>query len=201
MSKELIISFDDLFEGNDNWETFEKLYQEFPDIKITFFVITGPCSEEYLKKLKRPWNELVFHSWEHSGHWLDWDVEKAKEWMQKNRQYDFEPGFKAPAYKYRAPMIQAANELDYWICSGSTVPIVAKRYWHTHPRPGVFTYPDKMYDEYYDHIQCEEFFKNIEELRQYIIKEKPVFKFISEKIINHNYTQEDDKRNSTYYWK
>ena len=52
--RKIIISFDDLWEGNDHWEDFEKFTKEFPDLKIIFFVITKPGCEKFLVKIKQP---------------------------------------------------------------------------------------------------------------------------------------------------
>jgi hypothetical protein len=50
-SKPLVVSFDDMQEGNDRWTEFLKLRNEFPNFKVTFFVITGNCSEEFFKRI------------------------------------------------------------------------------------------------------------------------------------------------------
>jgi hypothetical protein len=200
MNKELIISFDDLGLKNERWEEFEKLFKEFPDIKITFFVITDKCSDDFLKNAKQKWNQLCFHSHEHSGEWLHWTKEETKEWLLKFKKYGFEPSFKSPAYKWKEPHIQACDELGYWICSGTCVPVKAKKYWHTNPNEGLVKYPNKEYDEFYDHIQRDEFFDRLEGLKKFIRETNPTFKFISEKLItspNRNYEQE----NLAYYWK
>ena len=151
MHKKLIISYDDLWEGNDNWEEFEKFAEEFPELKITFFVITGSCSKEFLKKIKQPWSQLVFHSWEHSGHWKHWSIEETKKWLTKFQKYGFEKGFKAPAWKITDNIQEACKELNYWICSCPTIPVNTKQYWYTNPSEGMNEYDD--YTEYYDHIQ------------------------------------------------
>ncbi|MCP6720483.1 MAG: hypothetical protein KJI72_04170 [Patescibacteria group bacterium] len=179
MKNKLIISYDDLWEGNDHWEEFEKFAQEFPDLKITFFVITGNCSEEFLKKIKRPWSQLVFHSWEHSGAWQHWTVEETKEWLLKFQEYGFEKGFKAPAYKWSDNHFKACDELDFWTCSSPTVPVRNKKYWYTYPKDGeVMTYDD--YYEYYDHLQNKNFSECLDKLKKFCTEIKPEFKFISE---------------------
>jgi len=200
MQKELIISFDDLWEGNDRWIEFEKLHAEFPDLKITFFVITGKCSNDFLRKIKQPWIQLVFHSFEHSGNWLHWTVEETKQWLLKFQEFRFEKGFKAPAYKWKEAHIKACDELGFWICSGSTVPVKAKRYWLTSPYEGLTEYKDREYNEYYDHIQRKDFLSRLEELKKFLKKTKPIYKFISEKVIN-NINMKYEQQNITYYWK
>lgn len=200
MRKEIIISFDDMWLGNDRWEEFEKLHAEFPDIKITFFVITGKCTDEFLRKIKQPWTQLVFHSFEHSGNWLHWTIDETKNWLLKFQEFGFEKGFKAPAYKWKEAHIKACDELDFWICSSPSVPIEAKRYWFTNANEGLTQYPTKEYDEYYDHLQRKEFSERLSQLREFLIKTKPIYKFISEKVIlntNKNYEQQ----NITYYRK
>lgn len=200
MSKEIIISFDDLWEGNDRWDEFEKFHTEFPNAKITFFVITGKCSDEFLRKVKQPWTELVFHSFEHSGNWLHWTVEETKEWLLKFQDFGFAKGFKAPAYKWKESHIKACDELGFWICTGSTVPVRAKRYWNTCPAEGLTVYKNREYDEYYDHTQRVEFVERLECLKKFLRETKPVYKFISEKVItntNINY----ERQNTAYYWK
>lgn len=189
--KQLIISYDDLFEGNDHWEEFEKVYQVFPDLKVTFFVITGQCSEKFLKRIKQPWSQLVFHSWEHSGHWLNWSKEITKEFLLEfHNIYGFEKGFKAPGWRLTPDIIDACKELDYWICSASTIPVDTKQCWYTYPKEGLREYKD--YTEFYDHIQHQHhdgkewvkdenvFFENLEILKQYCRKNQVMFKFITE---------------------
>ena len=200
MSRELIVSFDDFWEGNSQPEEMEKLYKEFPDIKVTLFVITGKCSEEFLQKAKNKNTQLVWHSYEHSGSWLHFTKDETKKYLLDCQKYGFEQGFKAPAYKWKEPHIQACDELGYWICSGTCVPVKARKYWHTSPNEGLVKYPSKEYDEYYDHFQREEFSQRLEELKKFIRETNPTFKFISEKLItspNRNYEQE----NLAYYWK
>lgn len=190
MNKDLIVSYDDIYEGNDNWEEFEKLHQEFPELKITFFVITGGCSEEFLKKIKQSWSQLVFHSWEHSGHWQKWSVEETKEWLLKYQSLGFEKGFKAPGWKITENIIKACQELDFWICTPQTIPVNVKQFWYTYPKEGLREY-DK-YDEFYDHIQHQHydgakwiedknvFFENLNKLKEYCRNNESSFKFISE---------------------
>lgn len=190
MNNDLIISYDDLHEGNDHWDEFEKLHQEFPDLKITFFVITGPCSDEFLRKIKQSWTQLVFHSWEHSGHWLNWSIEEAKEWLLKFQKYGFERGFKAPGWRLTPNIIQACKDLDFWICSASAIPVDTKQFWYTYDKEGFREYKD--YAEYYDHVQHQHydgekwikdenvFFENLEKLKKYCRENKPKFKFITE---------------------
>ena len=200
MNKEIIISFDDIYEGNDRWEEFEKLHIEFPDIKITFFVITGNCSDKFLKKIKKPWTQLVFHSFEHSGNWLQWSIEETKEWLLKFQKFGFEKGFKAPAYKWKEAHIKACDELGFWICSSPTVSVKAKQYWYTYPSDKIQEYHDREYDEYYVHIQQVYFIDCLEKLKIFLREKRPIYKFISEKLItntNKNYEQQ----NITYYWK
>ena len=198
--KEIIISFDDMWLGNDRWESFEKLHTEFPELKVTLFVITGKCTDEFLRKIKQPWTELVFHSFEHSGNWLKWTVDETKEWLLKFQEFGFEKGFKAPAYKWKETHIQACDDLGYWICSGTTVPIQATRYWHTNPGAGLTIYKDKEYDEYYDHTQEEEFENRLTILKKHLRDTKPVYKFVSEKVIT-NHTKNYEQQNTSYYWK
>ena len=200
MSKEIIISFDDLWTGNDHWEEFERLYKEFPDIKITFFVITGNCSEEFLYAIKQPWSELVFHSYEHSGDWQFWSIEDTKKYLLDTQKWGFVKGFKTPANKWSAEHVKACDEIDYWICASTSVPVEAKRYWHSPANEGLTKYAHKDYDEYYDHLQNKEFFSNLEILKNYLRETKPIYKFISEKVItNTNKTYE--QTNNSYYWK
>lgn len=200
MRREIVISFDDMYLGNDRWEEFEKLHNEFPEIKITFFVITGNCTDEFLRKIKQSWTQLVFHSFEHSGNWLDWTVEETKGWLLKFQEFDFEKGFKAPAYKWKEAHIKACDELGFWTCSSPTVPVRAKKYWYTYPTDVIRKYPDREYDEYYDHIQQFRFIECLEELKNFLRETKPIYKFISEKIItslNNDYEQQ----NVPYYRK
>lgn len=192
MKKDIVISYDDLYEGNDRWEEFEKLHDEFPDIKITFFVITGHCSDEFLRKIKQPWTQLVFHSWEHSGHWLKWSVEETKEWLLKFQAYGFEKGFKAPGWRLTDNIRQACKELGFWICSASSVPVEG-RHWYTYDKEGFREYPD--YTEYYDHIQHQHydgkewivdahvFDENMTALKTFLRENPRTFKFITEKLI------------------
>ena len=35
--KIIVVSYDDLWEGNDKWDVFEKFYVKFPKYKVTFF--------------------------------------------------------------------------------------------------------------------------------------------------------------------
>jgi hypothetical protein len=200
MSRELVISFDDYWEGNSRTEELESLYKEFPDIKITLFVITGKCSEEFLKNAKNKNTQLCYHSHEHAGEWLNWTKERTKELLLDCQKLGFEQGLKVPAYKWKEPHIKACDELGYWICSGSTVPVTAKKYWHTSPYEGLTKYPNKEYDEYYDHFQREEFCQRLEELKQFIRETRPTFKFISEKIIT-NTCRDYEQQNLEYYWK
>ena len=194
-SMKTIISYDDLWEGNDQWEKFEKLHEEFPLLKITFFVITGKCSEEFLQKIKQPWTELVFHSYEHSGAWLHWSKEEAKKWLLKfaNDKYGFVKGFKAPAYKWTENIINACNELDYWMCTSPSVnfniwkdkkfnnsSVMPKKYWSTNVFAGLTKHAN--YTEFYDHTQNKEFDKNLELLRKHCRENNPIFKFISEEL-------------------
>jgi hypothetical protein len=189
--KYLIASYDDLYEGNDNWSEFEKLHADFPNLKMTFFVITGNCSDEFLKKVKQPWTQLVFHSFEHSGNWLKWTVDEAKEWLLKFQPYGFEQGFKAPGWRITDNIIKACQDLDFWICTPPTIPVPVRRYWYTYPTEGILNYND--YDEFYDHIQHNHwendvkvndpdvFYKQLNELRSYLLKNPDVeSKFISE---------------------
>jgi hypothetical protein len=189
-TKYLVVSYDDLYEGNDNWSEFEKLHAEFPNLKITFFVITGNCSDEFLKKVKQSWTQLVFHSFEHSGNWLHWTVNEAKEWLLKYQKYGFEQGFKAPGWRITDNIIKACQELNFWICTAPTVPVDIKKYWHTYPSEGFSYYTD--HDEFYDHIQHKHFendvrvedpdifFKNLDILKQYLSQNTIESKFISE---------------------
>ena len=181
MKKDLIISLDDLWEGNDYWEEFEKLHQEFPELKITFFVIVGKCSDEFLKKVSRSWTELVFHCWSHHRKdWLGWSKEEAKEKLVEYQKYGFAKGFKAPHWRVTNEIIEACNELGFWVCSATTVKIDAKKCWYTYPVTGLTQY-DK-YDEFYGHLQDEELVKNLESLKKYCKENKPNYKFISEVI-------------------
>lgn len=200
MSKEIIISFDDLWEGNDHWSDLEMLHELFPSLKVTLFVITGKCSETFLRKIDQSWTELVFHSFEHSGNWLHWTVEETKEWLLKFEEYHFAKGFKAPAYKWKENHIKACDELGFWICSSPSVPVRAKQYWYTNAQEGLTFYPNREYDEYYDHFQNSSFLKNIETLKEYLNKTKPTYKFISEKVITSN-NNSYEQQNTTYYWK
>lgn len=194
----LFISYDDLWEGNDNWKKFEELHEEFPLLKITFFVITGKCSEKFLEKIKQPWVELVFHSYEHSGAWLHWSIDEAKALLQKytTDKYGFSKGFKAPAYKMTENIVNACNELNYWICTTPSVnfniwknnkfnhtEILPKRYWSTNVFAGLSTHVE--YVEFYDHIQNKDFEKNLEILKKYCRQHNPTYKFISDEIISN----------------
>jgi len=192
MNKKLIISFDDLWEGNDRWEEFEKLHQEFPDLKITFFVITGRCSDEFLRKVNQSWTELVFHGTEHSGGWLHWSKEETIKHLRNfNENYGFVKGFKAPGWKLTPNIIEACRELNFWICSTPTIPVPV-RHWYTYPQEGLRFYSD--YVEFYDHIQHRHydgqkwiedenvFLENLEKLKEYCRSNKPDYKFISEMV-------------------
>ena len=190
MNKQLIISFDDIRESCDRWEAFEKLFQEFPEIKVTFFVITEKSESEFFKKIKTKNTELVFHSFEHSGHWLDWTVEKAKEWLLKYQNFGFEKGFKAPGWRLTDNIRIACKELGFWLCSSPTIPVNTKQYWYTYPQEGFREYDN--YVEFYDHVEHQHydgkqwikdenvFFENLEKLKQYCRQNKIDFKFITE---------------------
>ena len=180
--KSIIVSYDDLWEGNDHWEEFEALYKEFPDLKITFFVIIGKCSEEFLKKIRQPWTELVYHCWSHHRKdWLIWSKEEAKEKLIEYLKYGFVKGFKAPHYRITDEICEACDELNFWICSSPTVQVNSKKYWYTYPKDGVvLNYPE--YDEYYDHLQNVNFSECLERLKQFCRDNNPNFKFISEMI-------------------
>jgi len=182
-AKTLIVSYDDLWEGNDHWEEFEKLADEFPGFKVTFFVITGKCSEKFLKKIQKPWAELVFHSWEHSGLWQHWSKNETKTWLQKYSAppYNFKKGFKAPAYKMTDNIQDACDELDYWIVSSPTIPTRVKKHWYTYPSEGIMHY--ESYSEAYGHLQNKDFSKLIDDVRQFCKTHNVTFKFISEVII------------------
>ncbi len=182
MKKSLVISYDDLWEGNDHWEEFEKFAQEFPDLKITFFVIVGKCTNEFLEKVNQPWSELVYHCWSHHRKdWLSWSKEEAKEKLLEYQKYGFGKGFKAPHFRITDEICKACDELDFWVCSSPTVPIKNKKYWYTYPKDGiVLKYPD--YDEYNDHLQNKNFSECLVILKQFCSNNKPEFKFISEVI-------------------
>ena len=182
MNKKIVISFDDLWEGNDHWEDFERFAEEIPGFKVTFFVITGKCSEEFLRKIKQPWTELVFHCWSHHRKdWLDWSKEEAKEKLTEYQKYGFVNGFKAPHYRITDEICQACDELGFWICSTPTMPVTSKKYWYTYPKDGaIMNYPE--YDEYYDHLQNKRFTDCLENLKQFCRVYKPDFRFISEMI-------------------
>lgn len=189
--KEIVISYDDVYEGNDEWEEFVKLHEEFPNIKLTFFVITGKCSDEFLKKIKTDWIQLVFHSWEHSGVWLTWTKEEAKEWLLKFQSYGFEKGFKAPGWKLTQNLIDACMELDFWIGSINTIPVPTK-HWYT--LTGSCLTEHDGYVEFFDHIQHQVYEKsknewyedekafhtNLEILKEYCRNNEVSYKFISE---------------------
>jgi len=195
MKKTLICSFDDLFEGNDKWDKFIELHNEIPELKITFFVNPGQCTEEFLLKIQVPWVELVYHAENHSGGFQNWSKKETKEKLLKYvNKYNFKKGFKPPAYKWTENIINACNELNFWMCSSPSVPffvwkdgkwdsslkLSAKKYWYTDPKAGFKKY--KEYDEFYDHIQNKDFDKNIDELRKYYKDSQPNYKFISEVI-------------------
>lgn len=194
----LICSWDDIWEGNDKFEIFEQLHKKFPKFKATFFVNPGICSDAFLKKINLEWIELVYHAENHTGSHLSWSKNETKEWLLKytNKKYGFVKGFKAPAYKWSKNIIDACNELNFWMCSSPSVPFFTwvnkkwysekpplkiKKYWYTNAKESLSYY--KNYTEFYDHIQNKNFDKNLKELKEYCQKNNPNFKFISEVII------------------
>ncbi len=109
-----------------------------------------------------------------------------------HNEYDFEKGFKAPGWRITDEIIDACNELDFWICTPPTMPLKVKKVWYTYPKEGLREYDG--YTEFYDHIQHQHhdgkdwiededvFFKNLEILKKYCSTNVFDYKFISEVI-------------------
>ena len=57
--KDIVISYDDLYEGNDHWEEFEKLHKEFPDLKITFLLLLDRVQKNFLKSRKNLYSNIL----------------------------------------------------------------------------------------------------------------------------------------------
>jgi len=182
--KVIVISYDDLFEGNDKWEVFEGIHKMFPDFKVTFFVNPAQCSVEFLKKIRQPWTELVNHADNHSGSHSVWTKERAKEKLLKYKnEFGFASGFKAPGWKITQNIIDACKEIGFWIASISTIPIEIDKKYYTYYKKGEGLCLLQDYTQYYGHIQSYNFDENLKELKGFCLENKPKFKFVSEMLI------------------
>jgi len=182
-NRKIVISFDDMWKGNDRWNVFEDLHNKYPNFKVTFFVNPGQCSDEFLKMIKRDWTELVYHAENHTGSHMSWSKEEAKERLLKNHiEYGFVKGFKAPGWKITQNIIDACKELDFWIASLNTVILNHKKIFYTRYKKGEGLSLHKDYTEYYGHMQSYNFNENIKELDEYCLNNKLDFKFVSEMI-------------------
>ena len=185
MNKKLIVvSYDDMWEGNDHWEVFEKFHKKFPNFKVTFFVNPGPCSDDFLRKINQEWTELAYHCQNHSGGFKRWSKEEVKKYLLKyHNEYGFSKGFKAPGWKITQNIIDACKELGFWIASISTVPIDIDRKFYTYYKKGEGLNHLVEYSEYYGHLQSHNFYENLKELEEHCIEHDPDFKFVSEVLI------------------
>jgi len=174
--KNLIISFDDIYKGNDKIEEFKKLKEEIPDFKVTFFVIAKD-DIAYWESLKEDWIELVFHSTEHSGGWLKWSKEETIEKLKYYSSLGFSNGFKAPGWKMTQNIADAINELNFWgcVCKGHEFGI--KNKWITRNQ-GLDI--NENYIEMYGHIQDIDFKQKIDSIKKVVKNNEIRFKFISE---------------------
>lgn len=184
MNKKVIIaSYDDLWEGNDNWSTFEEFHKKFPNFKVTFFVNPGQCSNEFLKKVNVEWAELAYHCQNHSGGFKHWSKDEAKQYLLKyHTEFNFIKGFKAPGWKITQPLIDACKELGFWIASINTVPVDIDRKYYTFYKKGEGLLELDTHIQYYGHLQSYNFHENLKELEEYCLQHDSEFKFISEVI-------------------
>ena len=184
--KIVVVSLDDMWLGNDNWETFVDFQKKFPKFKATFFVNPGqgPCTDEFLKKINQPWTELAYHAENHSGGFKNWTKEDAKKYLLKYyNEYGFVKGFKAPGWKITQNIIDACKELDFWVASINTVPVDIEKIYYTSFKKGEGLLYLKNYTQYYGHLQSYNFHENLKELEQHCIENDPDFKFVSEMIL------------------
>jgi len=180
---DIVISFDDMWEGNDRWNDFINLHKKIPNIKITFFVNPSQCSIEFLKKINQSWIELVYHAENHSGGHKKWSKEEAKERLLKYvKEFNFAKGFKAPGWKITQNIIDGCKELDFWIASINTIPIEYNKVFYTYYKKGEGLSHHEKYSEYYGHLQSYNFIENLKELKEYCTKKDLNFKFVSEMI-------------------
>ncbi len=175
--KDFIVSFDDLYDGNDQWEQFLKLHDEIPELKVTFFVIASNLSYTFWKKINQPWCELVYHSDEHTGNWLTWSKEEAKDRLQFHQYFNFAKGFKAPGWKMTQNIADAINELGYWgcVCNGYEFGINKK--WITERQGFLRT---DSYFEMYGHTQDRDLHDKLYQIKEIAQTNEVQFKFISE---------------------
>lgn len=185
MTKTIIVSYDDLWEGNDNWSIFEEFHKRVPTFKATFFVNPGQCSDEFLKKVNVEWVELAYHCQNHSGGFKNWSKDEAKQYLQKyNTEFGFVKGFKAPGWKITQNLIDACKELGFWVSSINTVPVDIDNIYYIHYKKGEGLLELKEYTQYYGHLQSYNFHENLQELEEYCKNNEHEFKFISEIIEN-----------------
>jgi hypothetical protein len=111
-TKNIIVSFDDIYKNHDRWEEFKKIKEEIPDFKVTLFDITKD-DKEYWDSLKTDWTELVFHSYEHSGEWLNWSVEEAEKHLRYYQELGFTKGFKAPGWRMTEKYLQSDQQFRF----------------------------------------------------------------------------------------
>ena len=184
MNKKIVIaSYDDLWEGNDNWDIFVNFHKIFPAFKVTFFVNPGHCSSDFLKKVNQPWTELAYHCENHSGGFKQWSKEEAKKYLLKyHTEYGFVKGFKAPGWKITQNIIDACKELDFWVASINTVPVKIDKKYYTCYKKGEGLSHLAEYTQYYGHLQSYNFHENLKELEEHCKEHNPTFKFISETI-------------------
>jgi len=179
--KIIVISYDDLWEGNDKWVVFEKFYAKFPKYKVTFFVNPGQCSPEFLKKIKKPWTELVYHAENHTGSHMKWSKEESKEKLLKYYdKHGFVKGFKGPGWRLSQNIIDACKELGFWIASISTIPVEIDKKFYTYYKKGEGLSHLPNYSQYYGHIQSHNFNENLKELEEHCNECDPEFRFVSE---------------------
>ncbi len=180
-TKNIIVSFDDIYKNHDRWEEFKKIKEEIPEFKVTLFVITRD-DKEYWDSLKTDWTELVFHSYEHSGEWLNWSVEEAEKQLKYYNELGFAKGFKAPGWHMTENICKAINNLDFWVCTCKNQKYIFKDKWITQAQRF------KIYDNYaelWGHAQDVDFDIKIQRLKDYYKVNKGTFRFISE-VINTN---------------
>jgi len=192
--KPIIVQYDDIYLGNTKLEVFEELKKEFPDFKVTFFVIMYDFNTiEYIQSLKKDWIELVYHADEHRGDWLKWTKEEAKQNILKCQKYGFAQGLKFPGWRMTKSTVEVINELGYWDCICGTEPMLREirpnKAWVTR-HLGFNKYKD--YAEMYGHIQETDFMDNINKLKIYLRNKGGDFKFISE-VVSENYILDESK--------
>jgi hypothetical protein len=181
--KYIVVSYDDLWEGNDNWDAFVEFQKKIPNFKATFFVNPGQCSEAFLRKIDQPWSELAYHCENHSGGFKNWTKEEAIQHLMKyHKNYNFVKGFKAPGWKITQNLIEACKELDFWVSSISTIPVDIEKKYYVYYKKGEGLLELKEYVQYYGHLQSHNFNENLKELEEYVLKNNNRFKFVSEVI-------------------